>query len=507
MEKVVVLHVEDGLFPGDDAVGVRDDEALHRLPEHLVQLDDGQKVRVDEVVEDIAGADGRQLVRVPDHDEPATHGQRVHEGREQHDVHHGQFVHDDGIRLDGVAGMAGKAHLFVSGAFRLQQTVDSLRLFAGDLRHALRGAAGGCRQDDVEPVRLQQLQDGIDGGRLAGAGSAGEDEDALFDGGDDGFPLFAFIVDAGFPLHPLDVAVQRWPSRRRETDHHLDPLSAVIFRVEDVRQEHEFSAVEFRDPQEVFLTEVVDGDVDGIVVGPEQVRRRPQEFFPRQTGMTVVQVMVADVEDARPDAEPGVRFLVEGVREGIDPFEGHADVGEAQDVRVLHDHPGHIVPEYPVRVDGFRRRQTEGLERHHDLPDRILLLELLTDLLRFLWRYTADLREFLRMVPEDIEGFFPEGLDDLHRGRGTDALHRAAREVLQHLGHGARHPPLAQFRPELAAEGRVSIPVAGQAQFLARGDLRQDPDDGDEFAVLGRNVQHGKTGILSPEYQFLRHAF
>ncbi len=274
-----------------------------------------------------------------------------------------------------------------------------------------------------------------------------------------------------------------------------------------MRQENELPAVQFRDPQQVFVAQVVDCNVDGVVIGPEQVRRRPQELLPRQTGVSVVQVVVANVEDARPDAEPGVRFLVQRVGERVDPFKGHADVGETQDVRVLHDHPGHVIAEHPVRIDCLRRRQTEGLEGHHDLPDRVLLLELLADLLRFLGRYTADLREFLRMVPEDVEGLFAEGLDDLHRRGGSDALHGAAREVLQHLGHRARHPPFAQFRPELAAEGGVGVPVARQAQFLARGDLGQDPDDGDEFAVLRRNVQHRKTGILSPEYQFLRHAF
>ncbi len=43
VEKVVVLRVQHRHVPRDDAVGVGDDEALHGLPEHLVELDRGQK--------------------------------------------------------------------------------------------------------------------------------------------------------------------------------------------------------------------------------------------------------------------------------------------------------------------------------------------------------------------------------------------------------------------------------------------------------------------------------
>ena len=52
-----------------DLVGVGDDPALRRLPEHFGQPDCGDGSRADDVGEDLPGADGWQLVDVPDNQE------------------------------------------------------------------------------------------------------------------------------------------------------------------------------------------------------------------------------------------------------------------------------------------------------------------------------------------------------------------------------------------------------------------------------------------------------
>ncbi len=458
-------------------------------------------------MQDVAGADRRQLVGVADHNEPAVERQGVHECCEQHHVHHGQLVHDDGVRLNGVAGVAGKAHLLVTGALRLQKTVDGLRLFPGDLGHALGGAARGGRQDDMEAVRLQKAQDGVDRGGLAGAWAAGQDEDAFFDGGDNGLSLPALIVDAGLPFDPLEVPVQRGPARRREAHHHLDALGAVVFRVEDVRQEHELPPVDFGDPQKVLFAEVVDGNVDGVVVGGQKVRRRPEEFLPGQAGVSVVQVMVHDVQDARFDAEARVRLLAEGGGQRVHAVEGHADVRKAEDVRVLPDHLHDIVSEYLVRVDGLRGRQAEVFEGHHHFPHGVLFFERCGDLLRLFRGDAAYFGQALRVVAEDVEGLLPKGLNDFYRSGGANALDGAAGEIFQHLGHGPGHAPFTELRPELPAERGMGVPAAGKAQFLPCRYFGQDADDGDELAVFRGDVQHGKTGVLSAEYQFFCNAF
>ena len=59
-----------------------------------------------------------------------------------------------------------------------QQPVDRLSLHARQLAHALRRTARGGRQHDVQPHFLKQGHDAPDGGGLAGAGAAGQQDDA-----------------------------------------------------------------------------------------------------------------------------------------------------------------------------------------------------------------------------------------------------------------------------------------------------------------------------------------
>jgi len=110
------------------------------------------------------------------------------------------------------------------------------------------------------------------------------------------------------------------------------------------------------------------------------------------------------------------------------------------------------------------------------------------------------------VVREDREGLLPKGLDDLGGGGRTDALYGAGGQVFEHLGDRARHLALTEFRPKLAAKRRVFVPVAGEGQFLARRDLREHPDDRDEFPVLGREVQDRKAGVLLAEDDLLGNA-
>ena len=61
-----------------------------------------------------------------------------------------------------------------------QQPMDCLGLHARQLAHALRRTARGGRQHDVQTYFLKQGHDAPDGGGLAGAGAAGQQDDANF---------------------------------------------------------------------------------------------------------------------------------------------------------------------------------------------------------------------------------------------------------------------------------------------------------------------------------------
>ena len=213
----------------------------------------------------------------------------------------------------------------------------------------------------MQPVRFQQLENGVDRGGLAGTGTAGQNEDTLLDGSLNSEPLFPFIGDPGLLLDLIDVFREGLLPRRRETDHHFDALGTVVFRIENAGQKDELSAFQRDDLEQILLREVIDGNVDGVVVGIEQVGRRAQELFPGQTGVAVIEVVVHDMQYSRPNAKPRVRALMERLRKSVHPFEGHPHLRQTEDIGVFHDHLRDIVPEDPVSVDGFGGRKSQGL--------------------------------------------------------------------------------------------------------------------------------------------------
>gem|GEM_PF-4259933 len=81
---------------------VLDDEALGRLAEDLAEADAGDDLRLQEVLEDLARAHRRQLVRVAHQNQPGGRGDRREEAGEEGQIHHGELVHQDHVGLQGV---------------------------------------------------------------------------------------------------------------------------------------------------------------------------------------------------------------------------------------------------------------------------------------------------------------------------------------------------------------------------------------------------------------------
>ena len=60
-------------------MGVFDYQALHRLAENLGQLNDRNNPGGYHIVQDIARTDGRQLIRIADHNKAAAYRKRLEE--------------------------------------------------------------------------------------------------------------------------------------------------------------------------------------------------------------------------------------------------------------------------------------------------------------------------------------------------------------------------------------------------------------------------------------------
>ena len=91
------VFVDDRQASIVNQVGVSNDAAPFFLAENRIQANDGYHFRGDDVVEDGAGPDRRQLVGIPDEDAAALRFQSVQQMVHHFHIEHRHFVDDDQI--------------------------------------------------------------------------------------------------------------------------------------------------------------------------------------------------------------------------------------------------------------------------------------------------------------------------------------------------------------------------------------------------------------------------
>ena len=160
-EEVAVVAAQVGQFALHNAVGAHDDEALLGLAENLLELHRGEQAGGNQIPQDVARPHAGQLVVIPHQNQPAGEGQGPQQALKDVGVHHGELVHHKAVALQGVALVAGEHGVVLLVPVHLKQAVDGLGLLAGDLAHALGGAAGGGRQEHPLPRLLEQADDGV----------------------------------------------------------------------------------------------------------------------------------------------------------------------------------------------------------------------------------------------------------------------------------------------------------------------------------------------------------
>ena len=109
---------------------------------------------------------------------------------DQADIHHGHFIDDDHIRVQRIflvplkmhalqpvlAGIAVVFRINHRRARKLQKSVDRLRLVSRRLRHTLRRTARRSSQKDIHVFLIEIMDDRIDGCRLTGSRTSGDDK-------------------------------------------------------------------------------------------------------------------------------------------------------------------------------------------------------------------------------------------------------------------------------------------------------------------------------------------
>ena len=154
---VVVAHEEEVAVAGrdvghlalDDAVGVGDDQALHRLSENLVERYNGDDSRRYHVIQNISCSDRGQLIAVADEDQAAGEGQRAQKRLHQGGIHHADLVDNQSVGVEQIAFIALEHRLILDIIADLEHTVDGFGFFTCYGCYTLSGSAGRRAQADL----------------------------------------------------------------------------------------------------------------------------------------------------------------------------------------------------------------------------------------------------------------------------------------------------------------------------------------------------------------------
>ena len=112
---------------------------------------------------------------------------------DQADIHHGHFIDDDHIRVQRIFLVPFKMHALqpvfsgIPVIFRirdrrsgqLQKAMDRLCLISGRLRHALCRTPRRGRQKDLHIFLVKIVDDRVDGCRLTGSRTSGDDKETI----------------------------------------------------------------------------------------------------------------------------------------------------------------------------------------------------------------------------------------------------------------------------------------------------------------------------------------
>ena len=139
---------------------IDNDVTLLRLPENLCQFYDRKLSRHDNVLEHAPRSDARQLVHIPNQNQPCAGHDRLEQRIHQRQVYHRHLINDHSIRLKRIALIPPKTDSFLPAQF--QHPVNRARLVAGRLTHTLCRASGRCGEQEIEPFQIKIMDDRVD---------------------------------------------------------------------------------------------------------------------------------------------------------------------------------------------------------------------------------------------------------------------------------------------------------------------------------------------------------
>ena len=148
------------------------------LPKDVLQADVRDLRALEQIVEHVARAYARQLVRITDEYNAGPQRCRLENGCGKPSVDHAEFVDDEQIAFQLVADILIE---LARDGVHLEQAVDGAGVFATAFAHALGGAPRGGGKAYLFSHFSGEVQNSLENCRLACARSAGDDANLVRD--------------------------------------------------------------------------------------------------------------------------------------------------------------------------------------------------------------------------------------------------------------------------------------------------------------------------------------
>ena len=183
-----------------DFGGLVGDVVAAGLPKDVLQADVRDSRALEQIVEHVARAHARQLVRITDEYNAGSQRCRFENGCGKPCIDHAEFVDDEQIAFQLVA------NIFVELArdgVHLEQAVDGAGVFAAAFAHAFGCAPRGGGKADLFAHFAGEVQNSLEDGRLARARPAGDNANLVRDCHRYGLPLYGVECELvlAFPVY------------------------------------------------------------------------------------------------------------------------------------------------------------------------------------------------------------------------------------------------------------------------------------------------------------------
>ena len=497
-EEVSALFIQDRHFAGIDEVGIQDNPALTGLAVDLRKADTGDLPAVQDIAEDVAGADAGQLIRITDEDQAGARLDGAEEGAHERKIDHGGFIGDDAVRLNGILLIAGK-DAFITAV--LEEAVNRAGFGAGGLGHALGGAAGGRAQDGLI-IGRKELQNTVDDGGFAGSRTAGDHENAVFQGAADRLALGRGEGDGPLLLKGGNRPEGAGIPVRPDGSHQLPEAQGHLLLRPPVKGQVNPAVlpVFIRFPlQGAGNQERAQGPGAEIGRDLQEGGGGSAELLFREINMTGNGGGIPqDVFHGAADPAVTLRRDAEGETDAVRRFKADAFQIIAETVRILANDFRRTVSVEFADFHGKSRGDAVGLEKDDGPAGTLLLLKAFSNHGGTLFPNAFHLGQAIRMLGKNGQGFLPEDLDNEGGGGGTDPADEAAAKVPLDAEEGGGRFQLTGTAAELPPVSPVLNPVTGENSLLPGRKLRQGTDHR-QLIAAGADSYNGPTVFLIAE--------